>query len=87
MGRRTPRLADESEPTMDIPLVVGPIEIGLALIAVPPAIRHMPIAREHLCEKLSVPPSIEGLTADLQIESDAGIKFLQFLEPSIFVFE
>ena len=87
MSRRISILADESKPIVGIPTVVGPVEVGLALVAVQPRIRHMPIAGEHMCEKPSVTPSIEGPMVDLQIESYAGSKFLQFLEPSIFVFE
>lgn len=40
------RVAEEREPVVRIELVVRPIEIGIALVMIPPRVRHMAVALE-----------------------------------------
>lgn len=42
------RIADEGEPVVVIPIVVEPVQVGLALGVVPPRIRNLPVALERI---------------------------------------
>ena len=46
MGERMKRITDEGEPVVLVPLVVEPVEVGLALRPVPPDVRDLLLALE-----------------------------------------
>ena len=50
-GRGTKRIADEGKPVVVVPVVLEPIEVGLALGAVEPDVATVLLALERKCAK------------------------------------
>ena len=79
VGREIKRVADEGKPVVGIPVIVEPIEVGIALGVVPPDVANLPLAIEDMYRMSPVPLPRKRPNANLGAASNVESKFTGIL--------